>query len=155
MFKAADVRFHCRGCFNPETWDFQGGEEWTAETQEEFLKLIEPPYINRVTLLGGEPLAPVNYFALATLVRNIKIRRPDIKIWIYTGYTYHEIIKESLERKTGYLRYILQNTDVLVAGRFVEELKDISLPFCGSSNQELIAMKESLYKGEKFLFDLK
>lgn len=130
----------CPGCFQPETWDFKGGKEYTQETKEKILKLIEPDYVERFSILGGEPLEKCNWFELACLINAIKKKRPDIKIWLYSGYKKNNIFIESWY--SPYLEYIINNIDVLVAGPFVQEEKDLSLPWCGSRNQEVIRLKE-------------
>lgn len=140
--------FHCPGCFNPETWDFNSGKEFTKETKNGIIELIKRPYIDRFSILGGEPLVPQNRFELACLIQNIKNKRPDIKIWIYTGYLLENLLKEDSQ----YLQNILYNTDVLVDGPFIQELKDISLPFCGSRNQRIIDLPKTLAKEEVVLF---
>lgn len=132
-FRAVIEHFHCKGCFNPETWDFEGGKEYTEETQQTILKLIEPEYIARFSVLGGEPLEPQNYFELAKLINLIKQKRPDIKIWIYTGYTYENLVS----KESTYLEYILNNIDVLVDGQFQEDKRDLTYPFAGSTNQRI------------------
>ena len=131
--------FHCKNCFQPETWDFSGGKEYTKETQRTILKLIEPEYITRFSILGGEPLEPQNHFELAKLIKLIKQKRPDVKIWIYTGYTYENLVN----KESTCLKYILDNIDVLVDGQFQEDKKDLTYPFAGSTNQRLIDMKRT------------
>lgn len=136
--------FHCKNCFNKETWDFNKGKEWTPEIENEFLNLINRPYITRVTLLGGEPLETPHQIYL--LINKIKDIREDIKIWIYSGFTYEEILL-GRERTKAIL-----NADILVDGRYIDELKDISLKFRGSSNQRIIDVKKSLMQGKVVLY---
>lgn len=142
--------FRCHGCFNPETWNFKGGKEYTKEVRDNILKVIEPSYIERFSILGGEPLVPQNHFEIACLIESIKAKRPDIKIWIYTGYT----LEELLNNPGSYLTYILRNIDVLVDGQFIQEQKDITLPFCGSRNQRVIDMRKTLEEREIVLLDI-
>lgn len=142
--------FHCQGCFNPETWDFEGGKEFTSFYKTQLLKLIQKPYIERFSLLGGEGLIPQNHFDIACLIESIRAKRPDIKIWIYTGYT----LEELLNNLGPYLTYILRNIDVLVDGQFIQEQKDITLPFCGSRNQRVIDMRKTLEEREIVLLDI-
>ena len=156
--------FHCKNCFNPETWDFNGGKEYTEETQERILKLIEPEYITRFSILGGEPLEPQNSFHLAELINLIKRKRPDIKIWVYTGYTIENLYSrcyctigedsEAIPSQCRYLRYILNSTDVLVDGQFQEDKKDLTYPFAGSTNQRVISMQESRKQNKIVLLDI-
>lgn len=145
--------FHCKNCFNPETWDFNGGKEYTQETVDTILKLVEPEYITRFSILGGEPLEPQNSFYLAELINLIKRKRPDIKIWVYTGYTIENLYSrcyctiggdsEATSSQYSHLRYILNNIDVLVDGQFQEDKKDLTYPFAGSTNQRVIDMKRT------------
>lgn len=132
--------FHCKGCFNSETWNFNGGKEYTEETQQTILNLIEPEYITRFSILGGEPLELRNLLDLAELIVNIKIVKPDIKIWLYTGYEYEWLEFESITSTLEYrylLQIILNNIDVLVDGQFQEDKKDLTYPFAGSTNQRI------------------
>ena len=140
--------FHCKNCFNQETWDFSGGEEWTPETQTKFLEIINKPYITRVSILGGEPLADENVDTINNLIFQIPKEK---KIWIYTGYKFEDIIKsvlvssqEDFKRinNTRYLTVAL--ADVLVDGQYIDKLKNLSLPFRGSSNQRLIDMQKTI-----------
>lgn len=142
--------FHCKNCFNPETWDFDGGKEYTEETQQTILKLIEPEYITRFSILGGEPLEPQNHFELAKLINLIKEKRPDVKIWVYTGYTYENLVN----KESTYVEYLLNNIDVLVDGQFQEDKKDLTYPFAGSTNQRVILMQESRKQNKVVLLDI-
>lgn len=149
--------FHCKNCFNPETWDFNGGKEYTEETQQTILKLIEPEYITRFSILGGEPLELRNLLDLAELIVNIKIVKPDIKIWLYTGYEYEWLEFESITSTLEYrylLQIILNNIDVLVDGQFQEDKKDLTYPFAGSTNQRVIDMNETRKQGKVVLLDI-
>lgn len=149
--------FHCKGCFNPETWDFNGGKEYTQETKETILKLIEPEYITRFSILGGEPLELRNLLDLAELIIDIKIIKPDIKIWLYTGYEYEWLEFESVTSTPEYcylLQMILNNIDVLVDGQFQEDKKDLTYPFAGSTNQRVISMEETRKQNKIVLLDI-
>lgn len=150
--------FHCHNCFNPETWDFNGGKEFTQDTVDTILKLIEPEYIKHFTIQGGEPLEKCNWQDLGRLIAKIKKQKPDIKIWIYTGYTYEYLTKlypghigrPALDM---YLGIILNNIDVLVDGQFQEDKKDLTYPFAGSTNQRAIDMKRTNNCGKIVLFN--
>ena len=121
---------HCKGCFNSEIWDFKGGKEFTNETKELVFSLLDKPYIAGLSLLGGEPFdQPRN--DLFNFVKEIKEKFPDKTVWIYTGYTLSELESISFSRIKEYV-------DVIVDGPFIEELKDPSLEFRGSSNQKII-----------------
>ena len=130
--------FHCKNCFNPETWDFAGGKEWTNQVQEHFLELVSNPHIHRVSILGGEPLCDENADTVIQLCKEIKLRfGDDKKIWVYTGYTF-ESIRNNKSKSS-----ILTTIDILVDGQFVESKQDFNLPFRGSSNQRLIDVAKS------------
>lgn len=134
-------RRHCPGCFNPATWDFEAGEPFTKEVQERVLTLLAPDHIAGLTLLGGEPFEPENQAALLPLARSVKLRFPTKGIWAYTGFTLEELLHGG-SAKTDATAELLSQIDVLVDGPFVQELRDISLVFRGSSNQRLINLKK-------------
>lgn len=143
----------CKGCFNEVAWDFDYGEPFTQETIDSILKMLAPDYIQGITLLGGEPFEPQNQPAIVDLLRQIKKLYPGKSIWAFSGYLFD---KDILAGKLGpweiteeYLSYL----DVLVDGRFVEEKKDLSLRFRGSSNQRLIDVQKSLQTGDIVLWD--
>lgn len=143
---------HCKGCFNPQTWDFTFGSEYTKAVESEILKTLEPDYIDGLTLLGGEPMEPVNQRGLLPLVKKMKQLYPHKTIWCYTGYTLEtELLSES-RAKCECTDELLSYIDVLVDGEFIEEQKNISLRFRGSSNQRLIDMKKTLETGETVLW---
>lgn len=157
---------HCKNCFNPETWDFNGGKEWKEEVKDEFFKLIDRPYIKRVSLLGGSPLADQNLDDVFSLVKEIKMRFPDKSIWLYTGYTidiFEEHNSDHTEIRVNPMSKdmdcnikranIIRKCDVIIDGRFEEDKKDLTLKFRGSSNQRLIDIKKSLNEGEIVLWD--
>lgn len=146
--------FRCKNCFNPETWDPKGGKKFTKEVKQQFLDLLKPKYISRCTILGGEPLIDENLFELSSLIHQIKMTRPDIKIWIYSGYTYEELVQRAQEISIQYLNFILDNIDVLVDGVFIQEQKDITLPFCGSKNQRIIDMPRTRIDNFVVLLDI-
>lgn len=144
--------FHCHNCFNSETWDFSGGEPYTQETEEKLLDLLRRPYIKRFSILGGEPLAPENVSDVCNLILFVRVYYPDIKIWLYTGYTYESIIGDYLADQDNDVEIVermtaLCNVDYLVDGRYVHEKRDITLPFRGSTNQRIIDVQVSLDKG--------
>ena len=135
--------FHCKNCFNQDTWDFNGGKEWTDKTEKEFLELVNKPYIHRVSILGGEPLENCNIPYLKRLLFKI---HPNKTVWLYSGFTWEEI-SEVRERER-----LIVLCDVLVDGRYIHELKDMNLEFRGSSNQRIIDVKKSLESGEVILW---
>ncbi|MDD6550666.1 MAG: anaerobic ribonucleoside-triphosphate reductase activating protein [Lachnospiraceae bacterium] len=136
---------HCKGCFNEETWDFSFGHEYTKEVENQVLESVKPSYISGLTVLGGEPMEPENQRALISLYRRVREKVPHATIWIYSGYTWEELTdKENKRCHCEVTDEILSLTDVLVDGEFIEDLKDISLHFRGSSNQRLIDVPASL-----------
>ena len=146
--------FHCKGCFNQESWDFCGGKEWTEEIENKFFELINKPYIKRVSILGGEPLANENVADVFNLMIKIKDKFPDKSIWLYTGYNFGDIINCPLrDIHTTYRRKAMSMCDVVIDGRFVEELKDLTLKFCGSKNQRVIDVKASIINNKIVLYN--
>ena len=144
---------HCENCFQPETWDFGYGEPFTSETEERILNLLDRSYIKGLTILGGEPFEPSNQRALLPFVRRVRERYPDKTIWMYSGFTYEEMTREGTHPHCEATLPLLDLIDVLVDGRFVEKLKNLSLRFRGSSNQRLIDMKKTLADGEIVLWE--
>lgn len=143
---------HCKGCFNPETWDFTYGNEYTEAAEREIIKALEPDYIDGLTLLGGEPMEKVNQRGLLPLLKKVKKLFPQKTIWCYTGYTLETELLSDSRARCECTDEILSFIDVLVDGEFVEEMKNISLRFRGSSNQRLIDMKKTLEAGETVLW---
>ena len=132
---------HCPGCHNPTTWDFNGGEEFTAETMTEIIEGLNAQNIQRnLCIMGGEPLAPQNTFLTNMIINEVKARYSDIKIYVWTGYTYEEIQLLC----DSHVKHILEQADYLIDGRYIEELRDITLEMRGSSNQRIIDLKEKL-----------
>lgn len=136
-------RHHCKGCFNPETWNFQYGQPFTEETETQILNALSPSYIQGFTLLGGEPFEPENQRVLVNLLKKIRETYPDKDIWCYTGYLYDVDLPENGKVHTEVTDEMLSYIDVLVDGEFVEELKDITLVFRGSSNQRILNLRQS------------
>lgn len=135
---------HCKECFNPETWNFEYGDPFTKEVEEELLEALKPPHIKGLTLLGGEPLEPVNQRGLIAFLRRVKERFPDKTIWCYTGYTLERDLWEEEGRAwCEVTEELLGLLDILVDGEFMIEKKDIRLKFRGSSNQRILDMKKS------------
>ncbi|MCK9276286.1 MAG: anaerobic ribonucleoside-triphosphate reductase activating protein [Syntrophales bacterium] len=126
-------RNHCPGCFNPETWDFDYGEPFTKQTEEELIMALRPSWIQGLSILGGDPMEPENQEALLPFLRHVKEELPEKDIWLYTGYCIEDV--------TGSL--LLSYVDVLVDGPFIEAEKDISLAFRGSRNQRIIDLREN------------
>ena len=189
---------HCFNCFNSETWDFNGGKEWTEETKNKFMELIDRPYIRRISILGGEPLAEQNLDDVLSLIKEIRkkypisqninsenvgksrvledenskeirISFPEKTIWLYTGFTWDSImdykstnkfiekdalfnfhIKKDLEMIQR--KNIIKLCDVLVDGEYIDEQRDITLKWRGSSNQRVIDVKQSLAQNKVVLY---
>ena len=128
----------CDGCFNPETWDFDGGKEFTSIELQNIVKKINANGIERnLSILGGEPLCPQNLEQTVLIIRAVKQAYPQTPVYIWTGYTYEYLMKH-LDIN---MAYVLDNTDVLIDGPFVKELKDLTLPLRGSSNQRVLQLK--------------
>ena len=144
---------HCKGCFNEETWSFEFGQPFTAETEEQILKLLEPSYISGLTVLGGEPMEYMNQEALLPFLEKVKERFPEKTIWCFTGYVFEKDILNRMLPKWKYTKKMLEQIDYLVDGPFVEAKKDITLRFRGSSNQRIIDVKKSLETGEVVLWE--
>lgn len=140
-------RHHCKGCFQPETWDFNYGNEFTQETEKEILDALEPYYIKGLTVLGGEPFEPENQRVLVKFLKDIRSRFPNKTIWCYTGYTLEDLLAQHGKARCEVTDEMCGYIDVLVDGEFVLDKKDISLKFRGSSNQRLIRMPETLKTG--------
>ncbi len=142
-------RHHCKNCFNQSTWDFSFGELFTEETMTEIFKSCEPDWINGISLLGGEPFEPENQRVLLPFLIMFNERFKDKTVWCYSGFTFEEITGKKESRAfTDISREMLSNIDVLVDGEYVEDKKDISLAFRGSSNQRIIDVKKTLDTGE-------
>ncbi len=135
----------CKGCQNPCTWDPNSGEDFTSEKKELLYKYLDNKYIKGITFSGGDPLHPNNKNEIGKLILDIKANYPSKDIWLYTGYTWEEVEELNLD----YLRYI----DVLVEGRFILSKRNVNLRWCGSSNQRVIDVKESLKEGKIILFE--
>lgn len=135
---------HCKGCFNADTWDFQFGKPYTQETEDYIINLLKRSYITGFSLLGGEPFEPSNQRAVLPLLRRIKTELPSKNVWCYTGYLFDKDLLGESRARCEATDEMLSLIDVLVDGRFVEEMKDISLAYKGSSNQRIIDIKASL-----------
>ena len=137
---------HCKNCHNQSTWDFNSGQPFTEDTMQEILLTLTKLYISRFTISGGHPLDPHNAPKVLEIAKRVKMVFPNKDIWIYSGYVWEDIIKDET------LREILEYTDVLVDGAYVDELRDISLAFRGSSNQRIIDVKKSLVENKVILW---
>ena len=131
---------HCKNCFNKGTWDFNGGQEWTPEKEAFFLALASRDYIQRVSILGGEPLSEPNCEGVKELIKKIPVSK---HVWLYTGYSWEHLTDD--QRATASL------ADYLVDGSYIDDLRDMRLEFRGSSNQRIIDIKKTLASGNMVL----
>jgi len=137
----------CPGCFQPQTWDFGFGEEFTKETEDAILEMLKPSYIKGLTLLGGDPFEPANQKGLLPFLKRFRETYPDKDLWAFSGFTYEELKADGSYPRCSITDEMLALVDVLVDGRFVQELKNIALKFRGSSNQRLIDMNKTRENG--------
>ena len=142
-------RHRCKNCFNSEAWDFNYGKEFNDTVIDEIITALKPDYVEGLSLLGGEPFEPENHEDLIKLIEKVRKELPDKSIWCYTGFTFEKDLLNGSETAKKMLSMI----DVLVDGKFVEELKDPSLIFRGSSNQNIIDVSKSLDAKSKVLLE--
>ena len=145
---------HCPGCFQPETWNFDYGEPYTQETEDKLIEMLRPGYIDGLTLLGGEPMEPVNQRELVKLLRRVRAELPEKTVWCYSGYTLESDLLSESRARCEVTDEMLSLMDVLVDGEFIQAKKNISLAFRGSENQRIIDLKETLKRGETVLLPL-
>lgn len=137
---------HCPGCFNTETWDFNYGKPFDETTKQEILENLKLPRYRGLTILGGEPFELQNQESVLDMIKSVKNMDVTRDIWLYTGFTYDKDLAPGGKRYIPDITdEILSLSDVLVDGRFVLALKNISLRFRGSSNQRVIDLKQSSY----------
>ena len=130
--------FNCKNCFNPETHDFKGGKKFTDETIEKVLELCDDEHIAGLSILGGEPMHPDNIEGTTLLSKRFKEKFPNKNIWVWSGFKFEEYLK---------YKEVLKYIDVLIDGQYVDELRDPTLKWRGSSNQRVIDVQKSLEKG--------
>ena len=135
--------FHCKNCFNPETWDFNGGLEFKEEQIEEIIDLCEPDFISGLSILGGEPMHPKNIANTTKLAKRFKEEYPNKNIWAWSGFLFDRDLKD---------KEVLNYIDVLVDGQYQDELRNPSLKWRGSSNQRVIDVKKTKQKGQIVLY---
>ena len=137
--------FHCKGCFNQETWDFHGGKWWSIGAKKEFLNLVDRPYIQRVSILGGEPLCDENVPYVFGLMQEIKSKFPEKKIWLYTGYCVDDVFEDKSYYNVRLRVAAIAMADVVVDGQFQIENQDLyneKIVFAGSTNQRVLRKKD-------------
>lgn len=135
---------HCKGCFNEIAWNFNYGNEFTEETVNKVLKDLDKDYIEGLSLLGGEPLEHANQKGLLPLIKKVKEKYPNKSIWCYTGFDFEKDVMGNMYKNWEETKELVDNIDVIVDGKFEQELKNPSLKFRGSSNQRLIDVQKSI-----------
>ena len=141
---------HCRDCFNEQAWDFAYGEPFTEETEDGVIEALRPDYMAGITLLGGEPMEPVNQRGLLHLLQRIRKELPEKTVWAYTGYLYEDLL-EGGRAHCEVTDELLSLCDILVDGPFIAEKKNISLRFRGSENQRIIDLAATRKAGKVIL----
>ncbi len=136
--------FHCKNCFNKETWDFQGGKEFDDATIQKVMDLCQKDEIKGLSILGGEPMHPNNIEATTKLAKAFKETYPDKNLWVWSGFRFDNDLKD---------KDVMKYVDVLVDGLYVDELHDFRLKWRGSSNQRVIDVPKSLKENKVVLFD--
>ena len=136
--------FHCKNCFNSETWGFDGGEEFTDETIEKVLNACDKEYVEGLSILGGEPMHPKNIEGTTKLAKAFKEKFPNKTLWAWSGFKYENYLKD---------KPVMNYVDVLVDGQYVDELHNPTLKWRGSSNQRVIDVPKSLKKNKIILFE--
>lgn len=143
----AGCNHHCRGCQNPVTWNPADGLPFSLRDKEEIYNELRKDYISGITFSGGDPLHPANRVDVADLMKSIKTDFPDKTIWVYTGYTWAEVQADSV------LHSMMEYVDVLVDGKFMTEMKDVTYPWAGSTNQKVIDVQRTLKEGRVILHE--
>ncbi|MDG3132858.1 anaerobic ribonucleoside-triphosphate reductase activating protein [Streptococcus suis] len=138
--------FHCEGCYNVASWSFRAGIPYTQELEERIMVDLAQPYVQGLTLLGGEPF--LNTGTVLPLVKRIRNELPDKDIWSWTGYTWEELMQETADKLE-----LLSHIDILVDGRYDRTKRNLMLQFRGSSNQRIIDVQASLEAGQVILWD--
>jgi len=151
----------CDKCFNPQTWDFKSGKLFDDSATQELLEKLDKPYIAGLTLSGGNPLEVRNIADVDKVVTTVREKFGKAKnIWIYTGYTFEEVMEQFVNTTNPMIPVnhyvnVLQLTDVLVDGRYIDELNDVNFPYRGSTNQRLIDVRKSIDAGKAVLYELR
>lgn len=148
---------YCRGCQNPQTWDYYGGKPFDDNAKQELFEALSKPYIQGITLSGGHPLEDENVETIYLLIKEIKEKFPTKDIWLYTGYTLEQIfptiVTDDFNPSRVYKQEVIEMCDVVVDGRYIEELKDITLKWRGSGNQRVIDIQKSLKENKVILYN--
>ena len=157
-------RHHCKNCFNASTWSFQSGKPFDQSIINKILDSLQPSYIDGLSILGGEPMEPENQPDIFNLIQQVKDTYPEKTIWLYSGYTWEEIMGQTCSRTdlqnpdtnkslshTPLSMNILQHIDILVDGEYQEEKRNIRLEFRGSENQRILDVPQSLQQHKPIL----
>lgn len=139
-------QLHCDGCFNKETWDFEGGREWSGSVEKRLEELLSRDYVTRFSVLGGEPLAHQNINDVYRLISKVKRLFPNLEVWVYTGLECERLLENGILQ-------LMPNVDVLVDGPYKKELSDKTLAFRGSRNQRIIDVKQTISSGRVVLWE--
>lgn len=167
--------FHCYNCFNPDTWDFNGGKEWTQDTENKLIELANKPYIKRLSILGGEPLSDENLDGVLHLVDRFRLSFPNKSIWLYSGYElslkkeyipvddfwndedeeYYRFITNPKDNNISDFKrsVIISKCDVVIDSRYINSQRNPSKKWAGSDNQRVISIQESLKQGKVITID--
>ncbi len=146
--------FHCQGCFNQETWDFSSGYDWTPKIEDKFIELANKPYVQRISFLGGEPLADENVETVFHIIQRLKSLYPKKKVWIFTGYTWENILHQTSQNALTRLMTVALS-DIVADGQFQIDKQDINhkkVLWVGSSNQRVIDVQKTLNSNEITLY---
>ena len=146
-------RNHCEGCFQPETWNFCHGEEFTKGVEDEIIESVRPGYVAGLTLLGGDPFEEENQEGLIEFMRRFKSECPGKDVWAFTGYLYEDLL-DGGKKHTQYTDELLSYVDILVDGPFILAQKNLMLKFRGSENQRIIDMNRTRETGEVVLSEM-
>lgn len=144
---------HCKECFNKEAWDFNYGKPFTEKELEQVIEYMKPGYVAGLSLLGGEPLEPVNQEGLLPLLRRVHETYPEKNVWCYTGYLFDKDVLGRMCKESEVTRELISYIDIMVDGEFVLERKNLKVNFRGSDNQRIIDVKKSLETGEVVHWD--
>ncbi len=144
---------HCKNCFNKVAWDFNYGKPFTEETINTIINYCKDEYVEGLTILGGEPFEPINQKGILPLVKRFKETYPEKSLWVFTGYDFEEDLLDKMYNNYPETKQLLSYIDIIVDGKFIEDLKNSNLRFKGSSNQRTIMVKETMKTGKLTLWD--
>lgn len=157
VFWCSGCEHHCKNCQNPQTWDIKSGIPFDKSAKKEIFDELSKDYISGITFSGGDPLHKNNLSEVLNLINEIRVSFPNKNIWMYSGYTWEEIFPEvvtdELNIHRGMRQQIIEQCDVFVDGKYIEELRDVSLHWKGSSNQRVIDVQKTLQNGEIVLWE--